>query len=88
MNNKTLSADSLRQAAESMASYDSFARALVEHVLRTASDQIEKGERLSSARDLVSFDVPVTVRLDQDGCYTTCVLGKMGYLLDSGSPKL
>lgn len=77
MESTILSVAGLQHAAGSVATYESFARAVTQHVLETASKQVEKGERVSPERDSVALELPVTVQAvgGGSGCIRVCIRG-------------
>lgn len=77
MDSTTLSVAGLQHAAGSVATFESFARAVMQHVLETASQQVDKREEVSPARDSVAFELPVTVQAigRAGGCIRVCVPG-------------
>ena len=77
MEGNGLSAAGLRHAAGTMATYESFSRALMQHILSAASDGVEKRERISPEGDSVAIDLHASVQsiAGSSGCIRVCIRG-------------
>jgi hypothetical protein len=69
-----LSVESIQKTAMSVSTYESFGRSLVEALLRTAAEHVDKKQNVSAAGDNVTFSIDVSISSIPDSqCFLICL---------------